>query len=201
MTALSRQAFKVRQTATRDGNVPRRHVGRISVSLGLALAALSAASMAKAEGGKADNWNIRIIPATKMLVPPPPPMIDQAAGVGPTSQATTSQGAPRDNGPRIVPGPTNFRNHGRAPYYQIYRTIPFSRAEYMANPSYRNDLTMGLIFNQLPYTTVFKQMGPPSMNGYGPMSPSPYGSPPYGMGPNSGPYGMGPGPNYPYPGY
>lgn len=198
MTALSRQAFKVRQTATRDGNVPRRHVGRISVSMVLAFAVLSVASMANAEGSKADNWNIRIIPATKMrLVPPPPPMIDQAAGMGPTSQAAISQGAPRDNGPRIVPGPTNFRNHGRAQYYQIYRTIPFSRAEYMANPSYRNDLTMGLIFNQLPYTAVFRQVSPPGMNGLGPMSPPPYG----GMGPNSMPPGMGPGPGYPYPSF
>ncbi|MCA9039666.1 MAG: hypothetical protein KDA65_04890 [Planctomycetaceae bacterium] len=37
-------------------------------------------------------------------------------------------------------------------YNQIYKSIPYSRAQYLANPSYRHDATMSIILGQ-PYVT------------------------------------------------
>ncbi|MEZ6049559.1 MAG: hypothetical protein R3C11_29065 [Planctomycetaceae bacterium] len=37
-------------------------------------------------------------------------------------------------------------------YNQIYKSIPFSRAEYLANPSYRHDATMSILLGQ-PYVS------------------------------------------------
>ena len=41
-----------------------------------------------------------------------------------------------------------------ASYRDIYFSIPFSRAEYNANPSYRHDATMEVIFNQMRPTVI-----------------------------------------------
>lgn len=67
-------------------------------------------------------------------------------------------------------------------YSQVYNTIPFSRAEYNANPSYRHDATMEFLFGQLRpmtinrSTTIIKQRSGGGMP-YGGGSPfySPYG--------------------------
>ena len=39
-------------------------------------------------------------------------------------------------------------------YRDIYNSIPFSRAEYNANPSYRHDATMEFLFNQMRPTVI-----------------------------------------------
>jgi hypothetical protein len=53
----------------------------------------------------------------------------------------------------IQPAPPPAGNPTRN-YEQIYRSIPFRRAEYLANPSYRHDSTMELMFGQLRPTVV-----------------------------------------------
>lgn len=103
-------------------------------------------------------------------------------------------------------------------YWRVYRSIPFLRSEYIANPSYRHDATMEILLGQLrptvgkqqapqprPHHTLFPfennfyrpnsyyALGPGAGPGYGPslglsLSPSPY--PAFGM---PGTYGM----NYP----
>jgi hypothetical protein len=62
-------------------------------------------------------------------------------------------------------------------YAEAYRAIPFNRAEYDANPSYRHEAAMELVFGQMRPTTVVKQMGPPkedqpTFNPYQPYLPS-----------------------------
>ena len=41
-----------------------------------------------------------------------------------------------------------------AQYRDIYFSIPFNRAEYNANPSYRHDATMEFLFNQMRPTVI-----------------------------------------------
>ena len=41
-------------------------------------------------------------------------------------------------------------------YLEIYRSIPFSRAEYLANPSYRHEATMEIMMGQLRPTVIHK---------------------------------------------
>ena len=43
-----------------------------------------------------------------------------------------------------------------AMYREVYDSIPFSRAEYNANPSYRHDATMEFLFNQLRPTVIHR---------------------------------------------
>ncbi len=43
-----------------------------------------------------------------------------------------------------------------AQYAAIYHSIPFSRVEYAANPSYRHDATMEILFGKLRPTTIHK---------------------------------------------
>ena len=51
-------------------------------------------------------------------------------------------------------------------YPQVYNSIPFSRAEYEANPSYRHDATMEFLFGQLRPTVI--QRGTMEVNHRGP---------------------------------
>lgn len=51
-------------------------------------------------------------------------------------------------------------------YRDIYFGLPFIRAEYNANPSYRHDTTMELLFNQMRPTVI--QRGTTNVNNYGP---------------------------------
>lgn len=45
-------------------------------------------------------------------------------------------------------------------YTEAYNSIPFSRSEYEANPGYRHEAAMELMFRQLRPTTVVKQFTP-----------------------------------------
>ncbi|MBX3444483.1 MAG: hypothetical protein KF774_18935 [Planctomyces sp.] len=57
----------------------------------------------------------------------------------------------------ITPGgPRKLRPAGRS-YEDAYRSIPFNRAEYIANPSYRHDSAMELLFGELRPTTIVRQ--------------------------------------------
>ena len=45
-------------------------------------------------------------------------------------------------------------------YIQAYNSIPFSRSEYEANPSYRHDAALELMFGQMRPTSIVKQNVP-----------------------------------------
>lgn len=45
-------------------------------------------------------------------------------------------------------------------YADAYSTVPFSRTEYEANPSYRHDTAVELMFGQMRPTTIMRQLEP-----------------------------------------
>ena len=81
------------------------------------------------------------------------------------------------HGVTVVPDPrSDIELLGRR-YAEAYRAIPFNRAEYDANPSYRHEAAMELVFGQMRPTTIVKQMGQPQVdepvyNPYQPYLPS-----------------------------
>jgi hypothetical protein len=52
-------------------------------------------------------------------------------------------------------------------YPQVYNSIPFSRAEYEANPSYRHDATMEFLFGKMRPTVINRGVGNGGYGGYG----------------------------------
>lgn len=108
----------------------------------------------------------------------------QPAGIAPAASASpatdvirTQPASPVDSGdrpaiptlneaaipwPQIIPGPSALSLSPScdlaARYRAIYDAIPFSRAEYDANPSYRHDATMEILFGQMRPTII--QRGP-----------------------------------------
>ena len=62
--------------------------------------------------------------------------------------------------PLIIPAPQSEQSPDRstpsqvALYRDIYYSIPFRRAEYNANPSYRHEATIELLFNQMRPMTI-----------------------------------------------
>lgn len=96
-------------------------------------------------------------------------------------------------------------------YREIYDSIPFSRAEYDANPSYRHEATMELLLGQLRPTVIhrgttqvqvdvawpdapYAPWSYPARNGYGPYGLNAYGPLAYG------PTWVVPGPALAHPG-
>lgn len=45
-------------------------------------------------------------------------------------------------------------------YARIYKSIPFNRTEYSANPSYRHDATMEILFGKMRETTIVRHVNP-----------------------------------------
>jgi hypothetical protein len=120
------------------------------------------------------EWDIRIIPATKTQhASPPAPMID---AMTPQAAKTTSKVPPMPAPPvaripreiSITPGASHLN------YYDAWRAVTFSHAEYAANPSYRNEVALGLLFNQMPVTMIQKQAAPANVPEYGYITPYRY---------------------------
>ena len=63
----------------------------------------------------------------------------------------------------ISPGPTASSSEkpgnlkvDPSEYQRIYNSIPFNRAEYRANPSYRHDAAMEILFGEMRDTTIIR---------------------------------------------
>jgi hypothetical protein len=94
-------------------------------------------------------------PAPAVDAPPPATYVDSSA-----------------HGIEIIPAESAalVKVNGRT-YEDVYRSIPFNHTEYMANPSYRHEATMEILFGQLrPMTIVKEQQAEPIVNEL----PSPY---------------------------
>lgn len=92
--------------------------------------------------------------ATPPVVPPAAPMIDPAktAEETPTTIAAPIPNTdPAHDTPAILPAMS---------YAEAYRAVPFSRSEYEANPGYRHEAALELMFQQMRPTTVVKQYTP-----------------------------------------
>lgn len=118
---------------------------------------------------------IRLVSQTDSVPPAPaqPELVDAVPGSAPTA-GTASAPNSEAAASRSVDSLALVRL-----YPQVYNAIPFSRAEYQANPSYRHDATMEFLFGQMRSTVI--QRGTTVVNhrdpaGYAP-SPvySPYG--------------------------
>ena len=83
---------------------------------------------------------------------PPAPAVDTLATPGDASAAPGSV--------TIVPlAPSSATVNGRS-YDEVYRSIPFNHTEYLANPGYRHDATMEMLFGTLRPTTIVKDQQP-----------------------------------------
>jgi len=58
-------------------------------------------------------------------------------------------------------------------YQRIYASIPFSRAEFEANPSYRHDATMEILFGKLRPTTIVRGPASTGSSFYNPIKSPP----------------------------
>jgi hypothetical protein len=82
-------------------------------------------------------------------VEPAAPPADQPAPADGVAPADPAEAMPL---PAVVPAPAV----DPAAYWCVYRTIPFLRTEYLANPSYRHEATMEFLFGQLRPTVIHK---------------------------------------------
>ena len=109
-------------------------------------------------------------------VPAPSPAPD--SGV---VQAGFGDDVPRDTGIEVVPispGSPGASAEGvdlARRYREIYASIPFDRAEYAANPSYRHDATMELLFGKQRPTVIHRNHTQVDVN----MPDMPFMRPPY----------------------
>ena len=90
-------------------------------------------------------------PAASAPAPTPAPA-DQAVPL-PTAPAAPVAAAPMNSAPVITPWCPPMP---RMSYREAYAEVPFNRAEYEANPSYRHEAAMELMFGQLRPTTIVK---------------------------------------------
>lgn len=140
--------------------------------------AVAAPSPAEPEKSRSSQQGIAVRPASYQQVDPAPlpspipepPQLNQTVAVEApmlsntaSSLASGSQhSAPcTDCGPPILiprAGPQIIKEQPVVPqamnYKDIYFAIPFNRAEYNANPSYRHEATMEILFNQLRPTVI-----------------------------------------------
>jgi hypothetical protein len=124
---------------------------------------LGAAFSSSASAGDKDAWQIRIVPARKLALAQAAPTKSAPAPHEPDAKAESkaydpapapaAASMPAQSGQlRIIPGrPHSAAPSGRPSYADVYRSIPFSWAEYAANPSYRNQTALALMLNQMPY--------------------------------------------------
>ncbi|MCA9076119.1 MAG: hypothetical protein KDA93_13910 [Planctomycetaceae bacterium] len=103
-------------------------------------------------------------------LPMPPAPVPQSVPVPESTPATIQPqySETDDMGIAIVP---NYRQPTRASEYRhLYDSIPFSRAEYLANPSYRHDSTMELMTG-VPRQSALSRGYTPRLAGETPRSP------------------------------
>ena len=59
-------------------------------------------------------------------------------------------------------------------YQAIYQSIPFRRSEYLANPSYRHDTTVEILFGQMRQTVIHRHDTPQRVVNPRPQLTQPY---------------------------
>ena len=111
--------------------------------------------------GEKENWTVEITPRytldrqTKQTIAP----IRQRAQFQIAQAESLAVPAPQDEAvaasdsslPVIRPRFAAAENPATS-YQEVYKSIPFNRAEYLANPSYRHEATISLMLDQ-PYVT------------------------------------------------
>jgi hypothetical protein len=197
MITGSHNALPVRLTAASSHKACWRHVRRISVGLTLCGTLWFAVSACAAAEPKKDD-GLRILPATKSHAGRVAGMYANAAPrrAGKPDSAVPPLPAEPDgrreaHQMRIIPS----RDYATAPdfqhFEQIYRSIPYSRLSYQANPRYREELALALLFKQFPPSSSTVMPSDSGMDQGGPMW-NYGGGAPYGYPTNPGPPAAGP---------
>jgi hypothetical protein len=157
------------------------------------------------------------------MVPPPSqpvPLVENQGLAAPAAQPRPVQAQPIVTGSReeqsvvqvhtfpeddnwtvtIIPGPSSRERQvtvNGVSYQQAYDSVPYSRTEYLANPGYRHEAAMELLFGQLRPTTIVRQSAPQAVVNPQPVLQRPYLSTPsdfysypwqYGLFPGMAPY-------------
>lgn len=112
------------------------------------------------QAGAADGLVPLAAPAASgvAMTPAPPADGPAKAPTPPPDDAPAVEQAPPATllplvGPAVPVGESLVTAHR---YAAVYRSIPFSYAEYLANPSYRHEATMEILFGHLRATVVHK---------------------------------------------
>jgi len=134
-------------------------------------------------------WTITVRPAVKtaqaeksaVAVPAPPvetPAVQQTVAFQPavpSAEPPAELKAPDSFGMAINAGVSSTASVNGRSYAEVYRSIPYNQAEYYANPGYRHDTTMSILFGQPVTTPVMRQAGdtgmPPQTPRYSPYQP------------------------------
>ena len=119
-----------------------------------------------------ENWKIQIVPGPA-IGPSHVPLAELAARKGANAETSkdTKDVKPKKPAPADEPNPNPqvvtadatadaSRTVNPAAYIEVYNSIPFSRAEYRANPGYRHQATMELLFGQMRSEVVVQFAGP-----------------------------------------
>jgi hypothetical protein len=111
------------------------------------------------------NWSIEIRPAARALgnQPPSGPTLVPAAfeEAAPVPESVANE--PKPIGPPPLAAPqfaTTVVTPPRMTYAEAYGAVPFNRAEYEANPGYRHQAAVELMFGVLRPTTMVQQYTP-----------------------------------------
>ena len=140
-------------------------VRRWSALVLLALAPMTAVGGETQTDRTEAEWTVLIVAANDpfdRLVPPPPADADAPAVVSQAnaySEPVALQANAAAGEVEIVPAVQPLTVNDRT-YDEVYRSIPYSYTEYLANPGYRHEATMEILFGQLRPTTVHRHYEP-----------------------------------------
>ena len=94
-------------------------------------------------------------PSGDLPAPPTSPPVGTPPRELPPGQAANAEPLPREPALTAPAGAPRMLT-----YQQAYDSIPFSRAEYEANPGYRHDAALELVFGTMRPTTIVRQTIP-----------------------------------------
>ena len=86
---------------------------------------------------------------------PPKPLDAHQADVGDPANVVITPGD-------FAPKPAEIQINGQT-YREAYASIPFNRAEYNANPNYRHDAAMELLFQKMRQTVIHRHAARPQI--------------------------------------
>lgn len=111
-----------------------------------------------------ENWKIEIRPAARKFADKVTPASNEEAAPAPESVAAPrlekDSNGPQLIGPPLPPSAVTAMPVPRMSYAEAYAAVPFSRTEYEANPGYRQQAAMELMFGTLRPLTMVQNYTP-----------------------------------------
>lgn len=152
------------------------------VVAGMAMAFGTSAYAAQSEPGEAAEVVITPQDAAEAarpeLVPPAPEetvlVAVQAEAADPFPASPGDEASSNAFGIQINPANESSASVKGRSYEDVYRSIPYNYTEYLANPGYRHDATMEILFGELRPTTIVRGYEPKVIENLPPMEYQPY---------------------------